>query len=91
MNFVLCFPAFKPKYADPKPPKEREGDLMFDPREVYPGYQSGYRDARGGGRYDSDRGGRYDSDRGSRYDDRDYRGRDMRGIGDSVSGMFVSR
>ena len=57
--------------------------MMFDPREVYPGYQSGYRDARGGGRYDSDRG--------SRYDDRDYRGRDMRGIGDSVSGMFVSR
>jgi hypothetical protein len=49
LNFVLCFPAFKPKYADPKPPKEREGDLMFDPREVYPGYQSGYRDARGGG------------------------------------------
>lgn len=82
-----CDQAFKPKYADPKPPKEREGDLMFDPREVYPGYQSGYRDARGGGRYDSDRGGRYDSDRGSRYDDRDYRGRDMRGIGDSVSGM----
>jgi len=72
---------------------------MFDPREVYPGYQSGYRDTRGGGRYDSDRGGRYDSDRGgrydsdrgSRYDDRDYRGRDMRGIGDSVSGMFESR
>jgi hypothetical protein len=30
LNFVLCFPAFKPKYADPKPPKEREGDLMFD-------------------------------------------------------------
>lgn len=53
MQFA-SFTAFKPKYADPKPPKEREAEVMFDPREVYPGYQSGYRDR---GRYDSDRGG----------------------------------
>ncbi|CAG2227394.1 unnamed protein product [Mytilus edulis] len=77
---------FEPKYADPKPQKERDQDVMFDPREVYPGYQSGYRDS---GR-ESRGGSRYDSDRGGRYEDRSYRRdnmRDMHGVGDSMQGM----
>ncbi|VDI41526.1 Hypothetical predicted protein [Mytilus galloprovincialis] len=86
LAFEGCDPSFKPKYADPKPQKERDQDVMFDPREVYPGYQSGYRDS---GR-ESRGGSRYDSDRGGRYEDRSYRRdnmRDMRGVGDSMQGM----